>query len=150
MWSNLPFDLLSNIFFFLSPESFACAKSTCRNWQQACASTASLQNPVLLQKQHHPPWFIAFPVRNNSLCCYAHNPINNNWYEISLDFLPHPIRLVAHLESLLLVRLSNSTVLQLGVCNSFTRQYKQLPRLNIRRTNPAVGGHIISCSLFKY
>ncbi|XP_062022685.1 protein UNUSUAL FLORAL ORGANS-like [Rosa rugosa] len=149
MWSDLPFDLLSNIFFFLSPDSFACAKAACRNWHQACASTPSFKNPFLLQKQLHPPWFIALPLRNNSLSCHAHNPINttnNNWYEISLDFLPHPIRLVAHLEGLLLVRPSISTVLQLGVCNPFTRQYKQLPTLNIRRTNPAVG--VISLPAF--
>ncbi|KAL6134362.1 hypothetical protein ACLB2K_066594 [Fragaria x ananassa] len=145
MWSNLPFDLLSNIFFFLSPDSFACANATCRNWHQACAST--LKNPFLLQKQLHPPWFVALPLRNNSLSCYAHNPTNtnNNWYQLSLDFLPHPTRLLAHLEGLLLVRPSISTVLQLGLCNPFTRQYKLLPMLNIKRTNPAVG--VISLSL---
>ncbi|XP_050382981.1 F-box protein At5g49610-like [Argentina anserina] len=142
MWNNLPVDLLSNIFFFLSPDSFAFANATCRNWHQACAYSASLKNQFLLLKQLHPPWFVALPLRNNTLSCYVRNPTstNNNWYELSLDFLPHPIRLLAHLdEGLLLVRPSISTVLQLGLCNPFTRQYKQLPVLNIRRTNPAVG-----------
>lgn len=146
MWSSLPSDLLTNIFSFLSADSFACAKSTCRHWQ-ACACTTADYNhyphgltksPFLLHN-FHPPWFIALPLHNHGLCCYALNPINNNWYVLPLDFLPDPVRPVGPLESLLLLRPSNSTFLRLGVCNPFTRQYKPFPMLNIRRTNPAVG-----------
>ncbi|CAN6570576.1 unnamed protein product [Malus baccata var. baccata] len=139
MWNNLPCDLLTNIFSFLSADSFACAKSTCRHWQ-ACASSAAGNYPFLLQS-HHPPWFVALPLHDHgALCsCYALNPSNNNWYVLSMDFLPAPVRYVGPLDSFILLRPTVSTFLQLGLCNPFTRQYKAFPKLNIKRTNPAVG-----------
>jgi hypothetical protein len=57
---------------------------------------------------------------------------------LSLDFLPHPVRLVSPIGSLILVRPTNSTFLQLAICNLFSRQFKQLPLLNIARTNPVI------------
>ncbi|OMP00100.1 hypothetical protein COLO4_12908 [Corchorus olitorius] len=135
MWSNLPFDILAKIFSFLSPDSLACARSACRHWH-TCAGTypSSLTLP-----QHHQAWFLALPTRSRGQRCYVHNPVINNWHMLSLDFLPDPIRPVASIGTLILVRPTNCTILQLALCNPFTRQFRYLPMLNITRTNPAVG-----------
>ncbi|KAI9107407.1 hypothetical protein K1719_021444 [Acacia pycnantha] len=74
MWSNLPFDVLANIFSFLSPDSLARARSTCKNWH-LCSKTCYSFN-----LNHHQPWFLALPIRNHKPCFYAHNPDLNNWY----------------------------------------------------------------------
>ncbi|KAF7843279.1 F-box/kelch-repeat protein [Senna tora] len=114
--------------------SLARARSACRNWH-ACSKTYPL-NPSP-SKPH--PWFLALPIRNHKSRCYAYNPVINNWYELSLEFLPVPVRPVSPIGSLLLLRITNSTILQLALCNPFTRQCRYLPLLNISRTNPAVG-----------
>ncbi|KAK4252880.1 hypothetical protein QN277_011018 [Acacia crassicarpa] len=133
MWSNLPFDVLANIFSFLSPDSLARARSTCKYWH-LCSKTCYSFN---LNNQQ--PWFLALPIRNHKPCFYAHNPDLNNWYELSLEFLPVPVRAVSPIGSLLLLKISHSTTLQLAICNPFSRQFRYLPQLNISRTNPAVG-----------
>ncbi|WRX27321.1 F-box domain - like 10 [Theobroma cacao] len=133
MWSTLPFDVLAKIFSFLSPDSLACARSACRQWH-TCARTYPSTLP-----QHHQAWFLALPTRNRGQCCYVHNPVVDKWHMLSLDFLPDPIRPVASIGTLILVRPTNCTILQLALCNPFTRQFKYLPMLNITRTNPAVG-----------
>ncbi|KAE8076782.1 hypothetical protein FH972_015409 [Carpinus fangiana] len=74
----------------------------------------------LVVSWHGPPWFVAMPMRSHGrgrLCCYAHNPIPDNWHALSLDFLPHPVRLVGPIGSLILVRPTNSTFLQLVICS---------------------------------
>jgi len=139
MWSNLPFDLLATVFSNLSPDSLACARSACRHWHKS-ATAFLLSTTSLVVSRHGTPWFVAMPTRSHGrLCCYTHNPILDNWHALSLDFLPHPVRLVNPIGSLILVRPTNSTFLQLAICNPFSRQFRQLPLLNIARTNPAVG-----------
>ncbi|XP_057967130.1 uncharacterized protein LOC131157184 [Malania oleifera] len=134
MWNSLHSDLLAYIFSLLSTDSLATASAACRHWHR-CAKSHSLSSPT----SHHPPWFIAFPARNRRLSCYAHNPVFHNWHELDLDFLPQHPRPVSSIGSLILFRPATSTPLQLAICNPFTRQHWHLPRLNIIRTNPAVG-----------
>ncbi|OWM78252.1 F-box/kelch-repeat protein At5g15710-like [Punica granatum] len=136
MWSNLPFDVLSNIFSFLPTDSLARAKLTCRNWR-VCATSYSLNSGTV--HRHQPPWFLALPLRGRGLSCYVHNPHTDNWHSVSLDFLPEPVRPAASISGLLLLRPTSSMVFQLAICNPFTRQFRCLPMLNRIRTNPALG-----------
>ncbi|WCJ40582.1 hypothetical protein M5689_021496 [Euphorbia peplus] len=132
MWSNLPFDILANIFSFLSPDYLARARTTCRSWY-TCAN----DYPIPCR---HPPWFVALPTRNHRQCCYVQNPGTNQWHTLSLDFISDQIKPVASISGgLILIKVTNSTILVLAICNPFTKQFKQLPLLNIARTNPAVG-----------
>lgn len=135
MWSNLPSDLLANIFSLLSPDSLARASSSCRHWH-TCAKAYPLSTT-----SNNLAWFLAMPIQRNHtlLSCYLHNPVLNNWHALSLDFLPDPVRLVGPIGSLVLIRTTSSTFLQLAICNPFTRQFRHLPMLKITRTNPAVG-----------
>ncbi|XP_028108200.1 F-box protein At5g49610-like isoform X1 [Camellia sinensis] len=135
MWSNLPFDLLANIFSLLSPDTLARARSACRHWH-TCANV-SYTAPVGACRQ--PPWLVALPTRHRGLFCYAHNPIIDKWHVLPLDFVPDPARPIAPIRGLILLRHTSTTTLQLAICNPFTRQYKTLPMLIIARTNPAVG-----------
>lgn len=135
MWSSLPFDLLANIFSFLSPDSLARARSACKHWHE-CVDTRLLNTDPILS-QYHPSWFIALPSRAHKLC-FAHNPILDNWHKLSLEFLPDLVKPITPVGSLLLLR-SISSFLQLIICNPFTSQFRYLPRPNIIRTNPAVG-----------
>ncbi|KDP37114.1 hypothetical protein JCGZ_06170 [Jatropha curcas] len=137
MWSNLPSDLLAKVFSFLSPDSLARARSTCRQWHMCADSYPSIV------PQHQPPWFVALPTRNRELSCYVHNPVTKRWHVLSLEFLSNPIRPVASISSLVLVRVTNSTLL--GICNPFTRQFRHLPLLNVARTNPAISV-VLPCS----
>ncbi|KAJ1392175.1 Kelch-type beta propeller [Sesbania bispinosa] len=140
MWSNLPFDILAFIFSFLSPDSLARARSTCRNWY-TCAKAYPFNYPITTST-----WFLALPIRNHRAICYAHNPVTNNWHHLSMEFLPVPtVRPVSPIWSLLLLKVTNSssTTLQLALCNPFTRQFRYLPRLHIPRTNPASGVTIL-------
>lgn len=50
-----------------------------------------------------------------------------------------PVRPVSAIGSLLLLRVTNSTTLQLLICNPFTSQFSFLPMLKVPRTNPALG-----------
>ncbi|XP_031263471.1 protein UNUSUAL FLORAL ORGANS-like [Pistacia vera] len=134
MWSNLPFDLLANILSFLSSDSLAMASSVCQHWH-SCSRAYNLQYTV----KDRLAWLVVFPTRNRSPCCYVHNPVIDKWHVLSLDFLPDPVRPVTSIGSLLLLRPTNSIVLQLVLCNPFTRQFRYLPVLNMARTNPAVG-----------
>lgn len=134
MWSSLPYDLLATIFSYLPPDAFARARSVCHLWH-TCAKLYNLQSV----SQHHLAWFLALPTRNRGRRCYLHNPVADKWHLLSLDFLPDPVRPVCSIGSFLLSRPTNSTILQLVLCNPFTRQFRQLPLLNISRTNPAVG-----------
>ncbi|XP_057736266.1 F-box/kelch-repeat protein At5g15710-like [Arachis stenosperma] len=142
MWNNLPFDLLSNIFSFLSPDSLAIARTVCRNWH-ACSNSYPLIPRITncaTKCKALQPWFLALPIRNHRPCCYAHNPVTNNWHELPLEFLPASlVKPIATIGSLILLRITNSTTLQLVLCNPFTRQFRYLPNLNMSRTNPAVG-----------
>ncbi|KAL3631810.1 hypothetical protein CASFOL_024794 [Castilleja foliolosa] len=133
MWNNLPFDLLANIFTYLSPDSLARAKSACRSWR---TTAESLTSTAL---RHHPPWFIALPTRNCAFSCYAHNPIANKWHFLPLDHTISPIKPIATTGGLILLKTTSTTSLQLSICNPFTKQFKKLPDLNFARTNPAVG-----------
>ncbi|KAK6124929.1 hypothetical protein DH2020_041340 [Rehmannia glutinosa] len=134
MWSNLPFDLLANIFTYLSPDSLARAKAACRNWRDTAEHASTL--PV---RHRHPPWFIALPTRSWGLSCYVHNPIKDNWHFLPLDHTISPIKPIATIFGLILLKLTSTTSLQLAICNPFTKQFKTLPVLNLARTNPAVG-----------
>lgn len=136
MWSSLPFDLLANIFSFLSPDSLARARSACKHWHE-CIDTCPL-NTEPIPSQCHPSWFIALPLRAHKLC-FAHNPILDNWHKLSLEFLPDLVKPIATVGSLLFLRSISSVVLQLILCNPFTTQFRYLPWPNIIRTNPAVG-----------
>ncbi|KAH7547374.1 hypothetical protein FEM48_Zijuj01G0302900 [Ziziphus jujuba var. spinosa] len=134
MWKDLPFDVLSTIFSFLSPDSLARARSACRQWH-TCARAYPLAS-----ESNHPSWFIALPLRNLTQSnCFLLNPVLTNWHSLSLDFLPIPVRPVGSVGGFLLLRTTNSTTLRLILCNPFTRQYKHLPLLSIPRSNPAVG-----------
>ncbi|CAN4086375.1 unnamed protein product [Withania somnifera] len=137
MWSNLPFDLLANIFSYLSPDSLARAKSACKSWHTCANNSASWA--TLSQRMSHPPWFIALPTRNHGHFIYAHNPTDDSWHLLPLNFIPNPIRPIAAIGGLILLREATTTALQLAICNPFTRQFRQLPKLNVTRTNPAVG-----------
>ncbi|KAK2378674.1 F-box only protein [Trifolium repens] len=135
MWSNLPFDVLSSIFSFLTPDSLARARSTCKNWH-------TCKIFITQHKSHEAPWFLALPISNyQKSCCYAHNPITKKWHEISLDFIPFQTTLkpISPIGSLILLKVTYSTTLQLVLSNPFTRQFKYLPKLNVSRTNPACG-----------
>ncbi|KAG5008846.1 hypothetical protein AAZX31_07G030300 [Glycine max] len=135
IWSNLPFDILANIFSFLSPDSLARARSVCKNWH-TCSKAYRIATTTTTS------WFLALPIRNHGPHCYAHNPVIDKWHQLSL---PIPsIRPIAPIGSLLLSRVTNSTTLQLGLCNPFTREFRHLPRLHVARTNPAVGVVTIS------
>lgn len=133
MWSNLPFDLLAKIFSFLSPDSLAIARSACKNWHTC--SKAHPPSPTTATATS--PWFLALPIRNHRASCYARNPTIDKWHHLSLP-LPS-IRPIASVGSLLLLRITNSTILQLGLCNPFTGEFKHLPPLHAARTKPAVG-----------
>ncbi|KAK7349145.1 hypothetical protein VNO77_06280 [Canavalia gladiata] len=144
MWSNLPLDVLANIFSFLSPDTLARARSTCKNWH-TCANSYPLTPTTTTTTTS--PWFLALPIRNHRPWCYVHNPVINNWHQLSLQFLPlTSIRPIAPIGSLLLLKLTNSTTLQLALCNPFTKQFRYLHRLHISRTNPAVGVTILESS----
>ncbi|KAG8379859.1 hypothetical protein BUALT_Bualt07G0133200 [Buddleja alternifolia] len=133
MWNNLPFDLLANIFSYLSPDSLARAKAACRSWR------ATADMAVLAVHHHYPPWFVALPTRSRGLSCYIHNSIGQNWHVLPLDHISSPIRPIATIGGLILVKITGTTYLQLAICNPFTRQFRALPMLNVTRTNPAVG-----------
>lgn len=135
LWSNLHFDVLANIFSFLSLDSLARAKSVCNHWR-TCAKLYHLRS---VSQHQQLAWFLALPTRNRGLSCYVHNPDIDKWHVLSLDFLPDPVRPVSSIGSFLLLRPINSTILQLILCNPFARQFRYLPLLNISRTNPAVG-----------
>ncbi|GAV65998.1 NB-ARC domain-containing protein [Cephalotus follicularis] len=120
--------------------------STCRHWH-TCAKAYPLSCITPLMAWCHPAWFVAMPTRDRGLC-YIHNPVIDTWHVLSLDFVPHPIRLVASIGSLFLSRPTNLTTLQLGVCNPFARQFRQLPLLNVTRTNPAVGVVVLNTSQY--
>ncbi|XP_038692764.1 uncharacterized protein LOC119990755 isoform X1 [Tripterygium wilfordii] len=66
-------------------------------------------NP-LTTTRNFPAWFVGMPARNRGQYCYIHNPGMDTWHELHLNFLPDPVR-----------------------------QFRQLPLLNVARTNPAVG-----------
>ncbi|GFP95520.1 F-box only protein 6 [Phtheirospermum japonicum] len=135
MWSNLPFDLLAIIFTYLSPDSLARAKAACRNWRTTAESLTTSA-----ARRRHPPWFIALPTpRSWAFSCYAHNPIANNWHCLPLDHTIIPFKPIATIGGLILLKITNTTSLQLAICNPFTKQFKRLPDLNFSRTNPAVG-----------
>lgn len=136
MWSNLPFDLLANIFSYLPPDSLARAKSACKSWHTCANNSGSWATPP---RRQHLPWFIALPTRNQGNLIYAHNPIDGSWHLLPLDFISTPIRPIAAVNGLILLRETTSTALQLAICNPFTRQFRHLPKLNVTRTNPAVG-----------
>jgi F-box-like len=141
MWNDLPLDVLSYIFSFLPPNSFANALCACKNWYN-CGSVP--QFPPCF-----PPWFLAMPscrfhVQSSSSwhsnCCYAHDPDLGQWYSLPMDFAPEPIRLVSYLSrGLLLCRFASSASLRLVICNPFTRQIQTLPDLLFSRSNPAIG-----------
>lgn len=133
MWSNLPFDLLAKIFSFLSPDSLAIARSVCKNWQ-TCSKAYPLSPTTTTTTSS---WFLALPIRNHGPCCYARNPTMEKWHQLSLP-LPS-IRPIASIGSFLLLRVTNSPTLQLGLCNPFTGEFRHLPRLRAARTKPAVG-----------
>ncbi|KAF2323254.1 hypothetical protein GH714_034348 [Hevea brasiliensis] len=145
MWSSIPFDLLAKIFSFLSPDSLARTRSVCHHWRTCADAYPTSLTPSMLH-YHHPPWFVALPTRNREPCCYVHNPFAKKWHVLSLEVLPNPIRSIASIGSLILLRATNSTILILGMCNPFTRQFRHLPMLNIARTNPAVGVVVLSSS----
>lgn len=135
MWSNLPFDLLLNIFSYLPPDSLVLAKTACRNWHATAEHAATLA----VRRRRHPPWFIALPTRSWGLSCYAHNPTGENWHILPLDHTISPIKPIATIGGLILLRITSTTSLQLAICNPFTKQFKALPLLHVARTNPAVG-----------
>ncbi|CAN4088484.1 unnamed protein product [Withania somnifera] len=147
MWSNLPFDLLANIFSYLSPDSLARAKSACKSWHECANNSASWA--TLPRRMNHSPWFIALPTRNQGRFIYAHNPIDDSWHLLPLDFIPNPIRPIAAIGGLILLREVISTSLRLAICNPFTRQFKHIPKLNVTRTNPAVGITVLNPTNFK-
>ncbi|KAG9150946.1 hypothetical protein Leryth_003074 [Lithospermum erythrorhizon] len=134
MWSHLPFDLLSIVFSYLSPNSLACAKSVCHHWHNCTTNTAPPEG-----RQRHPAWFLAMATRSQGQFCYVHNSIHKSWHKIPLDFIPTSCRLIGSINCIVLLKLTNTTMIQLAVCNPFTRQFRHLPMLNISRTNPAVG-----------
>lgn len=135
MWSDLPLDLLSSAFSFLPPDSLALASSVCKHWH-TCVTAYPATTAARAQ---NPPWFLAIPVRNRGHICYIHNPVTDTWHGLVLGFLSHTIRPVGTIGGLVLLRSATSTALQLAVCNFFTKKYQSLPRLNISRSNPAVG-----------
>lgn len=136
MWSNLPLDVLAYTFSFLCPDSLACAKSVCKNWRE-CAKYLAVSSEI--NHPHHPAWFVAFPIRNRDNFCYAYTPTDKNWYMLPLDFTPNLIRPISAIGGLILLRLINYASLQLAICNPFTRLFRLLPELIVRRKNPAVG-----------
>ncbi|KAJ8452792.1 hypothetical protein Cgig2_014555 [Carnegiea gigantea] len=136
MWNHLPLDMLTYILSFLSPDSLARTRAVSKHWR-TCARAL----PPCCRCQ--PPWFAAFPTRNNLLGsmmgCYVHNPSGGDWYGLLLDFLPGPTRAIATVDGLVLCRSSGAMGLQLASFNPFTRQHRQLPLPNVSRSNPAVG-----------
>ncbi|KAK7255270.1 hypothetical protein RIF29_28677 [Crotalaria pallida] len=136
MWSKLPFDILANIFSLLSPDSLARARSTCKNWHTCVKSY-----PLIPTSSSTQSWFLALPIHiHHRPCCYVHNPVMGNWHELNMEFLPIPsVRPIASIGGLILLRVTNSTMFQIALCNPFTMEFRYLPRLNISRTNPAVG-----------
>ncbi|KAK9141667.1 hypothetical protein Syun_011067 [Stephania yunnanensis] len=137
MWSCTPFDVLSKIFSYLSPDSLASASSTCKHWH-ICFKSYPLNSAT--NKPQHPPWFLAMSTRSISSCCYAHDMDRDRWHSLPLDFLTDPVRAISAIGSFILCRQSaSSTPLQLGLCNPFTKQLKLLPPLTTLRINPAIG-----------
>ncbi|PIA65565.1 hypothetical protein AQUCO_00100809v1 [Aquilegia coerulea] len=148
MWNHLSFDLLAKIFTFLPPDSLACAASACKDWHRCTKSYSSSSH--LIETRFNPPWFLGMITpKNYGHCCYAYNSVCNRWYLLPLDFLLHPIHPIAPIGSLILYRPANSPVLQLAICNPFTKQCKSLPPLNTLRTTPAVGVIEASSSNFR-
>lgn len=132
MWSNLPFDLLAAIFSYLPPDSLARARAACKSWRAATGAADGGQC-------RHPPWFVALPTRGWDLSCYAHNPIRLSWHALDLDRPSAPVRPIAAIGGLILLKITSSTSLRLAICNPFTNQFRALPSLRSARTNPAVG-----------
>ncbi|XP_072966705.1 protein UNUSUAL FLORAL ORGANS-like [Typha angustifolia] len=140
MWEELPLDVLSRLFSFLPPDSFARAMCTCRHWRLCALSPAPPPPPPTPPRS--PPWFLAMAARSNlgPSFCYAHDPDLARWHSLPLDFAIEPLRLVAPLSGgLLLCKFAASTTLRLALCNPFTRQFRPLPDLLAPRSNPAVG-----------
>ncbi|XP_068648734.1 F-box/kelch-repeat protein At5g15710-like [Aristolochia californica] len=151
MWDLLPFDLLFQIFSFLSPDSLSRATSICRHWH-ACANafiSSGLPSPP---PGYLPPWFLAMHTQDRAARCYAYNSIVGRWHSLPLNFCPHPIRPIAPIGSLVLCRppTASTLLLRLAVCNPFARQYRSLPELNIPRANPAVGVAVQQASFQVY
>nr|KYP54024.1 hypothetical protein KK1_000190 [Cajanus cajan] len=76
MGSNLPLDLLANIFFFLSLDSLARARSVYKSWH-----TCSKHCP--LAPTTTSSWFLAFPICNHRPCWYVHNSILQKWHQLT-------------------------------------------------------------------
>ncbi|VFQ87339.1 unnamed protein product [Cuscuta campestris] len=135
MWSDLPFDLLAEIFYFLSPDTFVRAKSVCKNWA-ACAAASPPWS-----RRNNLPWFVAMPARAHRHFFFcAHNPTQKRgWHLLPSGLIPPPVRPVASVAGMVILRLGTATALQLAVCNPFTGQFRRLPAMNTARTNPAVG-----------
>ncbi|XP_057772896.1 protein ABERRANT PANICLE ORGANIZATION 1-like [Salvia miltiorrhiza] len=131
MWSNLPIDLLLNIFSHLPPDSLARARAACRSWRAT--------SELAVSRNCHPPWFVALPARGWGLSCYAHNPVKDSWHVLDLDRTTTPMRPIAAIGGLILLKLGSAARLQLAICNPFTNQFRALPALRVARTNPAVG-----------
>ncbi|GER48411.1 ubiquitin-protein ligase [Striga asiatica] len=140
MWSNLPFDLLENIFTYLPPDSLARAKAACRSWHVAAESVSTSA-----VTHRHSPWFLALPTQSWSLPCYLHNPIADTWHSLPLDATANAVKPIAAVGGLLLSKFASSTSLQLAIVNPLTKQLRALPALKVPRTNPAVG-IVESCS----
>ncbi|XP_052180946.1 F-box/kelch-repeat protein At3g24760-like [Diospyros lotus] len=144
-WSDLPLDLLANVFCYLSPDSLAIASSVCRQWN-TCVKAYTSYNTVHCRC---PPWFLAISTRRPSLSCYAHNPVADKWHHLPLHRsapVPALVRPIASvgIGGLILFRHTATTVLRLSLCNPFTAQFHPLPPLHFSRTNPAVGATVPS------
>ncbi|CAI9095221.1 OLC1v1031108C1 [Oldenlandia corymbosa var. corymbosa] len=140
MWSNLPFDLLAYIFSFLPPDSLACAKSSCRNWHRC--PDVYFDPSDSRRRSQNPTWFIAVIIRSSGIVCYAQNPVDNHrQFLLQLDFIPTPIQPISPIRNggLILLRSTTADLLQLAICNPFTREFRDLPILTVPRINPAVG-----------
>ncbi|KAK7389524.1 hypothetical protein VNO78_24646 [Psophocarpus tetragonolobus] len=83
------------------------AKSVCRKWH-----TCFKAYPIA-SRQTTSSWFLALPIRNQRPYCYVHNPVKQEWHQLSL---PIPsIRPFGPIGSLILLRLTNSTTLELSL-----------------------------------
>ncbi|KAL8250186.1 hypothetical protein R6Q59_033879 [Mikania micrantha] len=135
MWSNLPFDLLSDVFSYLPPHSLARAMASCRHWHH-CGRTTTRNTA----RHQHPPWFIALPTRSSHLC-FVHNPTESTWHLLKLTHVPSLTRPISAISGhgLILFKSTGSTPLRPSVCDPFTGQFRHLPPLHKPRTNPAVG-----------
>ncbi|CAA6667638.1 unnamed protein product [Spirodela intermedia] len=124
----LPGDSLHHIFSHLSLREVLACRCVCKLFREALASPPflALLPPVPLLALRHPH-------RHPSADLHAFDPVENQWFRLSLSFLPFPSSFPITASPSLLYLWADSDPKQstktLVLCNPLTRSYRALPQL---------------------